>query len=221
MIDHKSGAMYYDCPGYRNAEIGDETVTHLLKKVLRSVDSFKIVVLVNDYMGRSEFDPYKLERLMKKLVVLLEDIDEYADGIALVINRVIDTPESEFLRTRNQYIRYYANELKKMNGFYLQQLLKRWYTEEERKSMIEQNKLIETFLLRSPGSPHEYERIQLFHEVKEVGPLNEMQLVQDETRAIQKMINENIRFVQRDPNNTYRDELDKLIDIMSDPWLST
>lgn len=203
MVD-KAGNAYYDCPGFEDTRPPkyEITIAYFLNKLLTFANSLKLVFVVNYSAVKKNEDRNAFLKFLRNTILLLKDVDQFSDGIAMVVTKAstetirkngvsIELDDAAMIRKVAHFLREVNTTLSKENDNKDTLPDKRVFNE---KAM----KFVSTLLIQNG---EKYERIGFFRKAEEAGPLKDMKIFQDEKKYLDKMINEDIKFVPKNNSN--------------------
>lgn len=180
-----TGVTYYDCPGFGDERGAEYEIpkTLLMNKLLNSVNSFKLVLVV-DYMT-IEF-PYLFGKLIEQALEVFKNFENFSDGIAMVVTKVPNDYQMEnvtsFLSDDARMIEKVVESLKKMINIHREYFNSR------------QLKLIQILLEKRMDK---YQRIGIIRRPELPGPLMQMEVFQNERILLNEIIQNNIKYVRK------------------------
>lgn len=194
MIEPKSGAAYYDCPGFQDTRSAahDISIAYFLHKLMTFANSFKLVFVVNHSSVKRNENRGDFPNLVKNAVKLIKNVEHYSDGIALIVTKVEEPVNDSVV------IKRVANYLEEVQESWIENDNELDKTEEERKLNHESINFVKTLLKKNNDS---YERIGIFRRAEEAGPLNNNPTLQSEKNNLEMMINQNIKYAPKDNND--------------------
>lgn len=173
-IIDETDVAFYDCPGYddtRNSSV-EITTTYLMKKVVDNAKSLKIILVANYdsvLQGGSRGDFVTLIEHTRRF---LKNITSYEDSIALIATKV----NNVYVKVnKNLVLRSDAEMIKGIVAF-LSEYLDRLKSETESDFNIYARALVE-ILLKSADNGKTYEKIGIFRQPDEAGPLDQIELM--------------------------------------------
>lgn len=90
LVNNKTNVVYVDCPGFddtRGPEY-DISVTYFIRKMLNSVKTVKILILLSANAVDSNGDRNDFLILARHITALIRDVKKYGNGMALIITKV-------------------------------------------------------------------------------------------------------------------------------------
>lgn len=198
MIDKESGITFYDCPGFSDSRgiVNDISVSYLIKKLINSAEAVKLVFAVSFSSVRNGGDRRNFLELLNHVTTFVKDIENYRDGIALIVtkvdNRYVNKNKTLRLVDDDKIIETIALFLKQVK-IDLENKCRDNFSAEERELNNEKIKFID--ILLQTDKQNKYTRIGIFRLADQAGTVTNMPLLQNERNAILSMIDHNLQYV--------------------------
>ncbi|CAL1286289.1 unnamed protein product [Larinioides sclopetarius] len=212
VIDARTNAAYYDCPGFSDTEgtSYDIATTYFIKKVVDFSESVKMVFTINHPSVRKGVDRQDFMKLVRHVTDLVKDIEKFKNSVAIVATKVdnqyikqgknfilvedikVVSAIADFLQEAKQYLENsskQANLSEKENQFY--------------KNAI---KFVEV-LLEKEGEI--YPRIGIFRRPDEPGPVSDIPLLQKGKQDIETILYKKLGFTSKSNEDFGYTEYDK------------
>lgn len=185
LFTDESGVAYYDCPGFEDTRSPKHelTIAFFLNKLMNYADSFKLVFVVTHSTVRKHENRNNFVKLVHNAVKLIKDIENYSEGIGLVVAKVHSSKEDD------KVIKKVASFLKEVQKTLTDDNNAPNLSDDERKLNADSIKFIEALLHKKDES---YPKIGIFRRPIKVGPI-----LQAERTNLKTMINENLKYVRK------------------------
>lgn len=204
LVDKETGFVLVDNPGFEDTRspVHELIASYGIRKVLKHTNKLKIVIVSTHSslvpgMYRNDFP-----NLLKNLVILFCDTEKYKNSVYLIGTKVENTgrvikgsfkpiPDEVKINAIADFLKEVKNSLSKGNTDIN-------ITDISRDAYIQRSiKVIDSLVDKKDGK---YSRINLIRKPMDVGPLSEMEPIQEERRSIRKMLlsSENMIDVARD-----------------------
>lgn len=197
MVDQSTGTIYYDCPGYSNLNNFkyDISFTYIMYKLLKFANSVKLLFTVNySSVTLGTADRHDFLNLVQHTTLLMKNIENYRDGIALVVNKVeynlinandfVD--DANMIEAIAQFLYRTKHDLKLRSANNL--------STREKEENEEKMKFIEILLEKKDDK---YTRITILRLPEQLGSVRNMTLLQSEKDTIKSMIAQNLQYVKK------------------------
>lgn len=198
LIDKSTGTAYYDCPSFSESNNlkYDISFTYTIHKLFKCANAIKIVFVVNHVSVTLGIgDRQNFLELTKQATTLIKNIEKYENAIALIVNKVENSYKEtdEFIddKTVIKTIVQFLNETKTD----LETRNEKNISDREKEQNLKRIKFIEILLEEKSG---EYVRITILRLADQLGSVKNMTKLQDEKKAIETMINQNLEYVNKD-----------------------
>lgn len=199
MIDKENGIIYYDCPGFNDSRgvVNDMSVTYLIQQLIKYAKQLKLVFTVSYSSVKMTGDRRDFMDLAKHATAFVKNVDEFRDGIALVVTKV----ENHYVKVNGQL--HMVDDHKEIEGiieFLKQAKLDLEHRNHDDILMEEQEisdniiKFIDTLL--QSNDQKEYDKIEILRLADEIGPVEDIEILQTEKNAIKSMIFHKIQYVR-------------------------
>ncbi|XP_055924355.1 uncharacterized protein LOC129956479 [Argiope bruennichi] len=200
VIDDKTNAVYYDCPGFSDTQgtSHDIATTYFIKKVVDYSESVKMVFTISHPSVRKGVDRQDFMKLLRHVTDLVKDIEKFKHSIAIVATKV-----------DNQYVKQGKNFILVEDGLmiaaiadflqeakqYLQDSSKRPNLSEKNNRFYENAIKFVDILLEKEGE--HYTKIGIFRRPDEPGPVSDIPLLQNGKQSIERIVYEKLSFTAK------------------------
>lgn len=193
IIDPETGTKYFDCPGFLDTRTLKYPIANafLLNKLFNSVNSFKLVFVVNYPSVEPTSSSYYLMQMIEQALAVVKDFRKIADGIAMIVTKVDNT----FVGRNNEVVLLDDAEVIRIIAKRLESL-KNSLSRRNLPVGIPQH-AIEFLKILLEKKNDKYQRIGLIRRVEEVGRLSDMEIYRNEKFHLKEIIHENIKFVSK------------------------
>lgn len=197
-FEPSTGTPYFDCPGFSDTRSAahDITISYFNNRLLKFANSVKLLFTVNFESVQTGGNRNDFLLLAKNAVTLIRSIDNYRDGIGLMVTKV----ENIYIR-KNGYlhlvddtkvIETVAHFLIKTRNGLVQIIEEQNLLTNNRNLNVEIIKFIDILLTNRNG---QYERIGILRKVDQSGPLRNIPILQLEKDMINTILYEKLQFV--------------------------
>lgn len=205
MTDKENGITYYDCPGFNDSRgvVNDISVTYLIKQLTKYAKRLKLIFAVSYSSVRiGTGDRHDFIDLAKHAVTFVENLDQYYNGIALIVTKVDnnyiiqnDVPrlveDHQMIEGIAEFLELAKKDLEKKNCENI--------SKEDQEKNSKKIRFIDILLHKN--DQNEYDRIEILRLANEEGSIEKIATLQNGKKAIQKMILRNIEFVNTENSN--------------------
>ncbi|GBN24043.1 hypothetical protein AVEN_265363-1 [Araneus ventricosus] len=197
VIDAKTDAAYYDCPGFSDTEgtSHDIATTYFIKKVVDYSESVKMVFTISHPSVRKGVDRQDFMKLLRHVMDFVKDIEKFKNSIALVATKVdnqyMKQGKNFILVEDDKVIAAIADFLQEAKQ-YLEDNSKRANLSEKEKRFYENAIKFVDVLLEQESE--QYSKIGIFRRPDEPGPVSDIPLLQKGKQDIERIVNEKLNF---------------------------
>lgn len=202
MNEQRNGIIYYDCPVFNDSRSvsHDISVTYLIQKLIKYAQKLKLVFAVSYTAVKvGTGDRRDFMDLAKHAITFVKNMDKYRNGIALVVTKV----ENRYVMKNKQP--HLVDDCKIIEGVveFLKQAkldlegkINGNISSEERDFNSKKIQFID--ILLQTNDRNEYEKIKIMRLANENGPVQSMNILQTEKKAIQSMIAQKIQYISKE-----------------------
>lgn len=194
MVDKRSGAVYFDCPGFIDTRglPHDLSVAYFIKKLLRFADFIKFVFVIASSSVKISGDRREFIELAKYATTLIKDIEKYRNGIALVVTKVPNEPFTD-----QTFINRTAHFLKQTKNDLLNRINDTSIADNDQNKVLNE-KMVQFIDILLENEDNNYTRIGIFRLASVDGLVKDMVVLQNEKDVISSIVNQNIQFIQKE-----------------------
>lgn len=195
MIDHANKITYYDCAGFNDSRgyVNEISVTYSIHHIIQYARGLKFVFVMTPMASRHDF----LD-LATHAVTFIKNIQDYCDGIALIVTKVTNEyPKGEFIQD-NIMIRRIFMKLEDVKSDLLKKNEGNIPIDEKQ---VNQKILQFLEILLQKNDQNECNRIGILRLPEESGLVENISKLNEEKRAIQSIIKHSIQFVSAENTN--------------------
>ncbi|GBM60945.1 hypothetical protein AVEN_192397-1 [Araneus ventricosus] len=200
VVDAKTNAAYYDCPGFSDTQgtSHDIASTYFIKKVLDFSESLKMVFIISHPSIRKGVDRQDFMKLVRHVTDLVKDIEKFKHSIAIVATKVdnqyIKKGKNFILVEDDKVIAAIAQFLQEAKQYLEDNLKSPNLSEKENKFYENAIKFVEV-LLEKKGE--KYPKIGLFRRPDQPGPVSDVALLQNGKQDIERIVYEKLNFTSK------------------------
>ncbi|XP_031631115.1 uncharacterized protein LOC116345674 [Contarinia nasturtii] len=205
MLNQTNQMVLYDCPGFNDTRDIDHDicVTYLIQEIIKRANRLKLVFVVNSESVRpGSGDRHDFLNLAEHAITFAKNIEKYQDAIALVVTKV----ENKRIKKNGDFVLVDDEKVIDTIARFLKQAKIALETNATKKNTSNEDKnniirFIDTLLKTNNGNG--YERISIMRLAEESGSVDKIQMLQDAKRKIQEMIQNNIKYIEKE-NTDFR-----------------
>ncbi|GBN31375.1 hypothetical protein AVEN_12449-2 [Araneus ventricosus] len=199
VVDAKTNAAYYDCPGFRDTRTSHDIAgTYFIKRVIDYSTSVKMIFTISHHSVRKGVDRQDFMKLVRHVTDFVKDIEKFKHSIAIVATKV----DNQYIKQGKSFVLVEDEKVIAAISDFLQEA--KQYLEDNSKSPKlsgKENQFYENaikfvdVLLEKDGES--YPKIGLFRRPDEPGPISDIPLLQKGKEDIERIIYEKLDFTAK------------------------
>lgn len=198
MIEKENGIIYYDCPGFNDSRgaVNDMSVTYLIQKLIKYAKQLKLVFTVSYSSVKMTGDRRDFMDLAKHATAFVKNVEKFRDGIALVVTKV----ENHYVKVNRQL--HLVDDHKEIEGIveFLKQAKLDLANRNHDNILMDDQEISDNIIkfidiLLQTNDQNKYDKIEILRLADESGPVEDIEMLQTERKAIKSMICHKIQYV--------------------------